>query len=68
MCDIDFEKSKVRGGIVSGTGAYAEAVIRRVLYVLSINFAEFTRKHPWWNLLFDKVKLYRSVTSLKTSL
>ena len=32
------------------------------------NFAEFTRKYLWRNLFFDKVKLCRSATSLKTSL
>ena len=32
------------------------------------NFAEFIRKHLCWNLFFDKVKLCRYLTSLKTSL
>ena len=32
------------------------------------NFAEFTKKHLYQNLFFDKVKLCRSTTSLKASL
>ena len=32
------------------------------------NFAEFTRKYLCRNLFFDKVKLYRSATSIKASL
>ena len=32
------------------------------------NLPELTRKHLYWNLFFDKVKLCRSATSLKTSL
>ena len=31
-------------------------------------FAEFTKKYLCQNLFFDKVKLYRSATSLKSSL
>ena len=41
-------------------GFFKESVMR--------NFAEFTRKHLCRNLFFDKVKLCRSSTSLKTSL
>ena len=32
------------------------------------NFAEFTRKHQCQDVFFDKFKLSRSATSLKTSL
>ena len=31
MCDIVFEKAKVRGGTVNGTSVYAEATEKRVL-------------------------------------
>ena len=30
MCDIFFEKTKGRGGIVNRTSVYAEATVRRV--------------------------------------
>ena len=41
-------------------GFFIESVMR--------NFAEFTRKYLCRNLFFDKVKLYRSATSIKASL
>ena len=31
MCDIVFEKAKVRGGTVSRTSVYGEGAVRRVL-------------------------------------
>ena len=31
MCDIAFEKTKGRGGIVNRTSVYAEAAVQRVL-------------------------------------
>ena len=60
MCHIAFEKTEGRGGTVNRTDVYAESVMRK--------FAEFARKHLCRNLFFDKVKLCKSSTSLKTSL
>ena len=70
MCDIVFEKTKVRGGTVNRTSVYVEAVVFKGFFKESVtrNFAEFTRKHLCRNLFFDKVKLCRSSTSLKASL
>ena len=69
MCSIVFEKAKVHGGTVNETlfmqnqpskGLLKKDVMR--------NFAEFTRKHQCQDVFFDKFKLCRSATSLKTSL
>ena len=67
MCDIFFEKAKGRGVTVNKTSVYAEAAIQRVLLKKVMkNFAEFTRKHLCQDVAFDKDKLCRSSTSLKT--
>ena len=67
MCDIVFEKATGRGGKVNRTRVYAEpkGFFKKCVMM---NFAEFTRNHLCWNIVFDKVKLCRSATSLKTSL
>ena len=67
MCDIVFDKVQDRAGKVNRTSVYAEAAVRRVLLkgFLS-NFPEFTNNHLCQNLYFDKVKLCRPATSLKT--
>ena len=70
MCDIVFEKTKGHGGTVNRTSVYAEAVVfkRFCKKTAMRNFAEFTRKYLCRNLLFDKVKLCTSSTSLKMNL
>ena len=69
MCDIVFEKTKGRGGTVNRTSVYAEDPSEGFFKKsVMTNFADFTRKHLCRNLFFDKVKLCRFATSLKTSL
>ena len=53
MCDIVFEKAKVRRGTVNRSSVYGEAAARRVLEKdVMRNFAKFTRKHLCQNLFF----------------
>ena len=69
MRDIVFEKLQVRDGKVNRTSVHAEAAVRRVFKNGFLrNFPEFTKKHLCRNIFFDKVKLCRSATSLKTRL
>ena len=67
MCDVVFEKTKVHGGTVKRTSVYAEAAVRRVL-LKSEGFCRIHKKTSVRESIFDKVKLCRSATSLKTSL
>ena len=69
MCDIDFEKVQVHAGKANRTSVYADAVVRMVLLKRFYeNFSRIHKKHMCRNLFFDKVKLCRSATSLKSRL
>ena len=70
MCDVVFEKTKCCGGTVNRMSFYAEAAVWKGSLKNGVmkNITEFTRKNLWQNVVFDKVKLCRSATSLKTSL
>ena len=69
MRDIVFEKLQGRDGKVNRTSVHAVAAVRRVFKKGFLrNSPEFTKKHLCRNLFFDKVKLCRSATSLKTRL
>ena len=54
MCDIVFEKAKVRGRTVNRASIYAEAAVFEKGVMK--NFAEFTRKHLYRNsiLVFSR--------------
>ena len=58
MCDIVFNKSKGRDGLVNKTSVYAEGFFKRGVMR---NLTEFRGKHLCRNLLIDKVKLCRLV-------
>ena len=70
MCDIVFEKSKGSWWDSKQNECLCKSSCPKGFFKKSvvIKFAEFTRKHLRRNLFFDKVKLCRSATSLKTSL
>ena len=73
ICDIVFEKAQGRAGKKDKTSVYAEAALRRFFKNRFMrNFAEFAKKKKkkkkCRNLFFSKVKLFKSATSLKTSL
>ena len=69
MCDIAFEKAQGRAGKVNRTSVMQKHPSKGFFKKCFIgNFTEFTKKHLCRNLIFDKLRLRKSATSLKTSL
>ena len=70
MCDIVFKKVQGRAWNVGRTSPYAEAAVRRILLKWFYENIRRIRKrnHLCRNLFFDKIKLCRSATSLKSNL
>ena len=70
MHDIIFEKVKGRGGAVNSERVFIQKQPSEGFFKKGVmrNFAKYTRKHLCRNLFPDKIKPYRSVTSLKTRL
>ena len=58
MCEVNFEKATGLGRKVNRMSIYVKATVQRFLKKKGVmrNFVEFTRKHLYQTLFFDKVK------------